>query len=233
MKKNILKFVPILTLSASVPFVAFAQTPTSGLLDAISKVSAIFSAIIPVLVAFGVLYFIWGMVQYFIADSEEAKKNGRDRIIYGIVGLAVIVSIWGLVAILNQTFGLGGANGLGAGQTPDLSGLVTKPTTSGCNLAQGGQAKLSDYLNYVTCIIGSSVIPFIFAVAVVMFIWGVVKYFIINADEEKKRAEGKQFMLWGIIALAVMISVWGLVNILGTTFGLGGDSLKLLPQVKP
>ena len=28
-------------------------------------------------------------------------------------------------------------------------------------------------------------------------------------------------------------SVWGLVNILGVTFGLGGDTLKFLPQVKP
>jgi hypothetical protein len=232
MKKNILKFVPVLTLLAFMPFVVFAQS-TNGLLDTISKISAIFSAVLPVLVAFGVLYFIWGMVQYFIADSEEAKKNGRDRILYGIIGLAVIVSIWGLVGILNQTFNLGGANGLGAGQTPDLSGLVTPVKTSGCPNLNSGTSKFSDYLDYVTCIIGSSIIPFIFAVAVVMFIWGVVKYFIINADEEKKRAEGKQFMLWGIIALAVMISVWGLVNILGTTFGLGSDTLKFLPQVKP
>ena len=232
MKKNLLKFIPILSIFGLVPFIAFAQT-TSGLSDIISKISAILSSILPLLVSLGVIYFIWGMVQYFIADGEEAKKTGRDRIIYGIIGLAVIVSIWGLVAILNQTFGLGGANGLGTGQTPDLSNLVTKAApSSGCKDLSTPGLKFSDYLDYFTCIIGSSVIPFIFALAVVMFIWGVVKYFIINADEEKKRAEGKQFMVWGIIALAVMLSVWGLVGVLKTTFGINTGA-SVLPQVAP
>jgi hypothetical protein len=63
-----------------------------------------------------------------------------------------------------------------------------------------------------------------------MFIWGVIKFFIINADEEAKREQGKQFMIWGIIALAVMLSVWGLVGILSNTFGLSGS---VLPQVTP
>ena len=38
-------------------------------------------------------------------------------------------------------------------------------------------------------------------------------------------------MIWGIVALAVMLSVWGLVGILGSTFGLGTGSV--LPQVVP
>jgi len=52
-----------------------------------------------------------------------------------------------------------------------------------------------------------------------MFIWGVVQY-LINAQEETKREKGKQFMIWGIIALTVMTCVWGLVSIVGTTFGI-------------
>ncbi|MBI3888810.1 hypothetical protein HY311_03395 [Candidatus Nomurabacteria bacterium] len=232
MKKNLLKFITILLLAVFVPFIASAQA--TGLTDVITKISDLFKAILPVLVAFGVLYFIWGMVQYFIADGEEAKKNGRDRIIYGIIGLAVIVSIWGLVAILNQTFGLGGTTGLGVGQTPDLGNLVTttKNSGSGCPDLGAGKPKLSDYLDFFTCIIGNSIIPFIFALAVVMFIWGVVKFLILDADEEAKRAQGKQFMIWGIIALAVMLSVWGLVNILQTTFAIKTGS-SVLPTVVP
>jgi hypothetical protein len=64
-----------------------------------------------------------------------------------------------------------------------------------------------------------------------MFVWGVVKFFFINADEEAKRAQGKQYMIWGIIALAVMLSIWGLVSILGATFGIKTNSV--LPQVTP
>ena len=87
--------------------------------------------------------------------------------------------------------------------------------------------KFQDLLSYTTCIISASVIPLIFALAVAMFVWGVVQY-VINSDEEAKKAKGRQFMIWGIIALAVMISVWGLVRILGTTFGIE----YAIPQVK-
>ena len=63
-----------------------------------------------------------------------------------------------------------------------------------------------------------------------MFIWGVVQY-VINGEEEAKKAKGKQFMIWGIIALAVMVSVWGLVSILTHTFGIssGKDFIPQLP----
>ena len=100
------------------PFVALAQvtggaptrcsggsiTTIQGLL---CKFSEILNAIIPVLIALGVVYFVWGVISYVIGSDEEAKKKGRDRIIYGIIGLAVIIGVWGLVRILNNTFGLG------------------------------------------------------------------------------------------------------------------------------
>ncbi|MCX6751654.1 MAG: hypothetical protein NT161_02725 [Candidatus Nomurabacteria bacterium] len=79
--------------------------------------------------------------------------------------------------------------------------------------------KFQDLLIYVVCIINKSVIPLIIALALVMFIWGVVQY-VINDQEEAKRAKGRQFMIWGIIGLTIMFAVWGLVKILGTTFGI-------------
>ncbi|SRR3989339_20691 len=94
-----------------------------------------------------------------------------------------------------------------------------------CTLA--ANPKLQDLLLYLTCIIGRSVVPLIFALALVMFIWGVVQY-VINSDEEAKKEKGRQFMIWGIIALTVMFSVWGLVRILGNTFGID----YAVPQVR-
>ncbi len=94
-----------------------------------------------------------------------------------------------------------------------------------CNLVSN--PKFQDLLSYGSCIITRSVIPLIIALAVVMFIWGVVQY-VINSDEEAKKAKGKQFMIWGIIGLTVMIAVWGLVKILGSTFGIE----YAIPQLK-
>ena len=95
--------------------------------------------------------------------------------------------------------------------------ITSSAAVVGCTL--GASPKLGDLFTYVTCIISSSVIPLIFALAVAMFVWGVVQY-VINSDEEAKKAKGRQFMIWGIIALAVMVSVWGLVGIVGNTFGI-------------
>jgi len=46
-----------------------------------------------------------------IGQDEEAKKKGRDKIIYGIIGLVVIVGMWGLVHIVMSTFNLNNYNG--------------------------------------------------------------------------------------------------------------------------
>ena len=193
--------------------------PPDGLDGLICNFQQILNSIIPVLVALGVVYLVWGIVQYVINDSEEAKKKGKDRIIYGIIGLTVIAGLYGLVNIVINTFNLGGTS------APTLAPL----TGEGLNCSLQGSPKFQDLACYITNIINNSVIPLIFAIATAFFVWGVVQ-FVINSDEEAKKEKGKQFMFWGIIALAVMISVWGLVAILGSTFGL---NTSILPQVEP
>ncbi|OIO33277.1 MAG: hypothetical protein COZ49_04260 [Candidatus Yonathbacteria bacterium CG_4_10_14_3_um_filter_47_65] len=69
-------------------------------------------------------------------------------------------------------------------------------------------------------------VPLIIGLALVYFLWGVSKY-ILHGDDEKKREEGRQMMVYGIIGLFVMVSVWGLVNILVGTFGLS----NIIPQL--
>ena len=95
-----------------------------------------------------------------------------------------------------------------------------------CTLASN--PKLQDLLGYVTCIISKSIIPLILTLAIALFVWGVVQY-VINDQEEAKKARGRQFMIWGIIGITVMVSVWGLVGILGNTFGI---DTKFVPQLK-
>jgi hypothetical protein len=53
------------------------------------------------------------------------------------------------------------------------------------------------------------------AAALLVFFWGLVK-FISKAGDVKAVEEGRRFMLWGIIALFVMVSVWGIVLFLQT-----------------
>lgn len=88
---------------------------------------------------------------------------------------------------------------------------------AGCVL-KANLPQFYDVVNYVICIIGASILPFIFGLAVLVFIYGVVQY-MAGAEEEAKREQGRQFIIWGLIALFAMVSVWGLVRVLNNTFG--------------
>ncbi len=92
-----------------------------GILFILCRISELLSAVVPMLVALGVVYLVWGIVQYVIGDSEEAKSKGRDTIIFGIIGLAVIISMWGLVYLLQDTFEM---RNKVAPDKPTLQGLL-------------------------------------------------------------------------------------------------------------
>lgn len=64
-------------------------------------------------------------------------------------------------------------------------------------------------------------VPFIFAIAFLVFLWNAVRYFIIGSGDEASRESAKRLALWGIIAFVIMVSVWGIVNLI--VGGLGFD----------
>lgn len=54
--------------------------------------------------------------------------------------------------------------------------------------------------------------------AILFFFWGMV-VFLYNAGDSKLREEGKQRMLWSVIALFILLSVFGIIQYLSNTFG--------------
>lgn len=78
----------------------------------ICRISELLNTIVPILIILGVIFFIYGVITYVISQDEEAKSRGRDLMIYGLIGLLVIVSIWGLVAVLKNTFGIQGTSSI-------------------------------------------------------------------------------------------------------------------------
>lgn len=63
----------------------------------------------------------------------------------------------------------------------------------------------------------------ILAAAVVFFLWNVFRFVMSGGDEEGKN-EGRKGMITGLIGIAIMVSLWGIVRILITTFGTGSTS---------
>lgn len=74
-------------------------------------------------------------------------------------------------------------------------------------------------------------IPLLFGLALLVFIWGVIQYFILGADDEGKRETGRAYMLYAILGLVAIVAVWGIVGIVVTIFGVGGGTTPSIPGV--
>ncbi len=95
--------------------------------------------------------------------------------------------------------------------------------------AQFGE--ISTYMTNISVFINSRLVPLVFAIAFLVFIWGVFKYFILGGGESDKREEGRQLMLYAIIGFVLMVSIWGIVNILSQGLGFRQQDLQDIPNV--
>jgi hypothetical protein len=76
-------------------------------------------------------------------------------------------------------------------------------------------ATFREFTESLVGVVNDSVVPLIYALAFLVFMIGMVRYFFLEQGEEG-REKGKQLMLWGIIGFVVMFSVWGIVRLLMT-----------------
>jgi len=87
-----------------VPSFASAQviTDVNSLTNKLTNLGNVF---IEILIAFAVIWIILNVIRFIVnGDDSEKRKGYQDAILWGIVGLFVILSIWGLVRILTNTF---------------------------------------------------------------------------------------------------------------------------------
>jgi hypothetical protein len=98
----------------ALPYSALAQptvsTSVSNLNDIIRFIKSILNVALPLIIAVAVVWFVWNMFKIFLAGDEEAKASAKTNAIYGIVGIFLMISVWGLVNILYNTFGLDRTN---------------------------------------------------------------------------------------------------------------------------
>ena len=107
MKKTIVKYIAPFAgfIAVTLPTIAFAQYQVNNFTSLVTTTNNIINTIIPILISIGVLFFIYGVVKYIRAKDEGEREAGKNTMIQGVIGLFIIVSIWGLVGILTNTFG--------------------------------------------------------------------------------------------------------------------------------
>ena len=68
------------------------------------KIQQIIGQLITIIIALAIVGFLWGIVKIlFSSDNTVAKKEGRNFMLYGILIIFVMTSMWGLVKLLEKT----------------------------------------------------------------------------------------------------------------------------------
>ncbi|MCX6719392.1 MAG: hypothetical protein NTZ38_03405 [Candidatus Taylorbacteria bacterium] len=107
------------------PSLAFAQSQLNNINDVSKNITSIINIVVYLLIALAVLFIIWNVVMSLIKGDKPDERNAAlANIGWGVVGLAIILSIWGLVNIIMGTFKTNTAPGANIPQV----NVTTAPT---------------------------------------------------------------------------------------------------------
>ncbi len=99
-----------ITSGAMLPMLALAQTnPDLRNVDTLlTNIGEIINSALPILVAAALLFFFYGLARFILASGgdEDAKKAGKHIMVWGVVALFVMVSVWGLVSFIGNALGI-------------------------------------------------------------------------------------------------------------------------------
>ena len=92
---------------------------------------------------------------------------------------------------------------------------------------------IGSYSNGILYIINYILVPVLIGIAFIVFLWGVFKYFIWGGDDEAERSIGKKYVMWGVVGFVVILSLWGIVNLVMNAFGLTVGHAPPAPTFNP
>ncbi len=87
--------------AAAVAFPALASAAT--LLDTLALANTFLNALMGLFITLAIVVFFWGLITYLVNAGEE-KAAGLQIMFYGVIAIFVMVSIWGIIRLLQSTF---------------------------------------------------------------------------------------------------------------------------------
>lgn len=100
-----IKKIGITILGLALPLAAAAANDT--ITPILNNVKNALNIVIVIMFALVIIYFIWGVVQYLTAGGDEEKlKNGKQHMLWGIIGIAIVGAIWGIASFIWDYFGI-------------------------------------------------------------------------------------------------------------------------------
>ena len=97
---------------------AFAAQNLFGLLVDASR---FLNGVIGLFITLAIVVFFWGLIKYIASGASEGKSQGLSIMLWGIIAIFVMVSLWGIIRVLQSTFGVQN------NQAIPLQGLIVQP----------------------------------------------------------------------------------------------------------
>ena len=97
-----------------------------------------------------------------------------------------------------------------------------------------GNTPLTQFVRSIYTIV-RLLVPIVSLLAVIYFFYGLAKY-VLSAGDEEKAQEGKSIMIWGVLAMFVLVAIWGIVGFIQSSIGanIAPDQVNIiLPDVNP
>ena len=103
------------------PVAALAQNSTQlfGITDIIKR---LLSWLLPIVILLGVIMFAWGVLRYVTSKEDKQRKESAHLMTMSIIGIFVVVSIWGIIGFIGRTFGINQGGNI---PTPCVGGINT------------------------------------------------------------------------------------------------------------
>jgi len=102
MRARIIAQSALALATLALPAISFG----ASLLDTLAFFNQLLNGAIGLLITLAIIAFFWGLVRYLFGDGAEGKSEGLKIMLMGVITIFVMVSIWGLVRLLQSTFGV-------------------------------------------------------------------------------------------------------------------------------
>ena len=84
--------------------IAYAQ---QNLFSVLGIFDALIRSLFPVALTLALLFLFWGLAKFILSSGDEkAHEAGKNILLWGVVTMFVLVSIWGIITFFSDSFGI-------------------------------------------------------------------------------------------------------------------------------
>lgn len=209
-----IKVIAVIGLIVAYPGLVHAQD-TSVLVDIVSFIETILSALFPIMAAMGILMFGYNIGKYLTSKDIIDQNIYKSGILNSLLALFIMFTVFGLIKVVASSLGIPALNSL---QLADDSGKALG--------SAGGVSTFRYYALTISKFLSQRIIPIMIGVALLFFMGNIV-ISMSKSNVESERTKMNDYLKWGVFALFLLLSLFGIIGIItGSFFGTGA----IIPQ---